>query len=312
MKRREFLAKLGVGGLLFVGGGFPYKAFAAGDKDFMLDANGDFEKLVILHTNDVHSRIEPFPDDGGAYANLGGAERRSVLINSIRKKEKNIILLDAGDMWQGTPYFNMFNGEAEYKVMNQMGYDVATLGNHDFDAGLDGLKKQLPGAKFQIVSGNYDFSDTVLHDSFKPYTILEKSGMKIGILGVGIELDGLVGKDFYGNTRYLDPVAQANKYARILKDKKCDLIICLSHLGYKYDNNKVSDVYLAENTENIDIIIGGHTHTFMDEPDVRLNKSGSQVFINQVGWAGLVLGRIEVYFEKNTKEKCVRCRKYWV
>lgn len=311
MKRREFLTKLGIGGLLFVSGGFPVKAIAA-PRELDLENDPDFEKLIILHTNDVHSRIEPFPDDGGAYANLGGAERRAILIDSIRKQEKNVLLLDAGDMWQGTPYFNMFDGEVEYKVMNQMGYDVATLGNHDFDAGLDGLKKQLPRAKFEIVVGNYDFSDTVLHDTFKPYKIIEKSGIKIGILGLGVELDGLVGKEYYGNTRYMDPVKQANKYAKILKDKNCDLIICLSHLGYKYDSNKVSDIYLAENSQYIDIIIGGHTHTFMEKPDIRLNKSGSQVFINQVGWAGLILGRIEVYLEKNSREKCVRCRKYWV
>lgn len=311
MNRRKFIGKVGIGGLLMLSGVFPLQALAAARED-ELEIKGDFIKLTLLHTNDVHSRIEPFPDDGSAYANRGGAERRSVLINSIKQKEKNVLLMDAGDMWQGTPYFNMFDGEIEFKVMNEMQYDVATLGNHDFDVGLDGLKKQLPIADFQIINSNYDFSDTILHNSFKPYTILHKAGLKIGVYGLGIELDGLVGKENYGNTVYLDPIKQAQAYERILKDKKCDLIICLSHLGYKYDTDKVSDIALAHNTEYTEVIIGGHTHTFMEKPDIRLNKRGSQVVINQVGWAGLILGKIDIYFERNSRNKCIRCQKYWV
>lgn len=311
MKRRKFLKQVGTGSVIVLSGSIPVRAFAQ-MSELSDIKNGDYNKLTILHTNDVHSHIEPFPDDGGKYANLGGAERRSILINTIRKEEENVLLLDAGDMWQGTPYFNLFEGEVAYRVMNLMDYDVATLGNHDFDGKLIGLKKQLPVAKFDIVNCNYDFSDTILNGSFKPYKILHRQGIKIGVLGVGVELIGLVGKAYYGNTVYLDPIEQANKYAAELKEHKCDLIVCLSHLGYKYEGNKVSDIVLAENSHNIDIIIGGHTHTFMNKPDVRKNKDGNQVVIHQVGWAGIILGRIDVFLDKSREKMCIRCRNHWV
>lgn len=263
--------------------------------------------LTVLHTNDVHSRIEAFPQDGSRYAGLGGVAKRAKLIEKIRKEQDNVLLLDAGDMFQGTPYFNFFGGELEFKLMCEMKYDAATIGNHDFDAGIDGLHKQMGLASFEIINCNYNFEDTVMNGQVKPYKIFQKGDIKVGVLGVGIELDSLVPKTLYKETQYLDPIAQANKHAQILKDLGCHYVICLSHLGYKYKGNKVSDHDLAAGTKNIDLILGGHTHTFLKKPTIIGNKVGKQVYVNQVGWAGIVLGQMQVNFEKNFKSKCVSC-----
>lgn len=262
-------------------------------------AAGDVVKLTILHTNDVHSRIEPFPMDGSKYQGLGGTARRSALIKSIRAKENNVLLFDAGDIFQGTPYFNKYGGELEIKLMSEMNYDAATMGNHDFDNGLAGFYKQLPHANFPILCSNYDFSNTLLNKSTLPYQVFKKQGIKIGVFGIGIKLAGLVGEVNYGDTVFLDPVKTANQTASLLKnDMKCDLVICLSHLGYKYESDRVSDQVLAKNTRNIDLIIGGHTHTFMDQPEDVLNLDGKITTINQVGFAGINLGRLDYYFER--------------
>lgn len=255
-------------------------------------------KLTILHTNDWHSRIEPFPMDGGSNQGMGGAAARVALIDKIRKQEQNVLLLDAGDIFQGTPYFNAFGGELEYKLMSRMGYDLATLGNHDFDNGIEGIIRQLPHATFEFVNCNYDFGTTPLAPYIKPYKIFTKSGIRIGVFGVGVELKGLVPDVLYEGIVYNDPVAPSNSIAAYLKEKeKCDLVICLSHLGYKYGGTKISDIRLAEQSEHIDLIIGGHTHTFLSKPDLILNKKGKTVMVNQVGWAGINLGRIDYTFE---------------
>lgn len=262
-------------------------------------AAGDVIKLTILHTNDVHSRIEPFPMDGSKYQGLGGTARRAALIGQIREKTPNVLLLDAGDIFQGTPYFNKFGGELEIKLMTAMGYDAVTMGNHDFDNGLAGFYKQLPYANFPVLCSNYDFSDTLLKGRTQPYKIFKKQGLKIGVFGIGIELKGLVADKNYGNTLFMDPIAKANEIADLLKhDLNCDLIVCLSHLGYKYASAKVSDQILAKENRNIDLIIGGHTHTFMDQPEDVVNLSGKITTINQVGFAGINLGRIDYYFER--------------
>lgn len=254
--------------------------------------------ITILHTNDWHSRIDPFPMDGSSNQGLGGAAARAALIEKIRKEEENVLLLDAGDIFQGTPYFNFFGGELEYKLMSRMGYDAATLGNHDFDNGIEGIIRQLPYASFEFINCNYDVSNTALAQHIKPYKVFHKSGIRIGVLGVGIELKGLVPDALYGNIIYNDPVLNANRVAAHLKkQEKCDLIICLSHLGYKYGGTKISDVKLAEQSEHIDLIIGGHTHTFLTQPDIIKNKEGKNVMVNQVGWAGINLGRIDYTYE---------------
>lgn len=295
-----------------------HSGIAAGAALLSLDqldalANGAAKKLTILHTNDVHSRIEPFPMDGSRNQGLGGVARRSTLIRKIRTEESNVLLLDAGDIFQGTPYFNLYGGELEIKLMSDMGYDAATMGNHDFDNGLEGFYKQLPHAKFPILVSNYDFSDTILHGSTRPYKIFKKGGLKIGVFGIGIELKGLVGEKNYGNTVYLDPIVKANETASLLKNEHhCDLVICLSHLGYKYRDNTVSDQVLAKNNDNIDLIIGGHTHTFMAQPEDVKNRAGKITTINQVGFAGINLGRIDYYFESYKGKKLIKAAPYTI
>jgi 5'-nucleotidase len=260
--------------------------------------------ITILHTNDVHSHIEAFPANDSRNANMGGVARRAALIKSIREENANILLLDAGDMFQGTPYFNFYGGELEFKLMSIMGYDAATIGNHDFDNGIDGLYKQLPNAKFDLLSANYDFKNTVMDTHVKPYKIFIKNDIKIGVFGLGIELNGLVDQKMYKETKYLDPVNIAQDISRILNEvEHCDLVICLSHLGYNYRNNaeKISDLKLASLTKGIDLIIGGHTHTFLKKPTITKNILGENMLINQVGWAGINLGRIDYYFDNSKK-----------
>ena len=260
------------------------------------------KNITILHTNDVHSHVEPFSKDHSEFPNKGGVERRATLISEIRKQNPNTLLFDAGDIFQGTPYFNFYGGEIEFKLMSMLGYDAITIGNHDFDNGMDGLDKQLINAKFDIISSNYDFKNTILESKVSDYKIYDKSGIKIGVFGLGIELEGLVSKELYKETKYLDPVDIANDTAKKLKEtENCDIVICLSHLGYKYEKfpNKVSDLNLAKSTKNIDLIIGGHTHTFMNKPVVVKNNVGNDVLINQVGCFGLYLGRIDFSFDSD-------------
>lgn len=266
-----------------------------------LAEDDEVNKLVILHTNDVHSRLDPFPMDGGRNQGLGGVAARAKLISEIRANEEHVLLLDAGDIFQGTPYFNLYKGEPEIKAMSQMGYDACTMGNHDFDAGLENFATQLNHAKFPVILCNYDFTNTVMNDKSIPYKVFKKGKLKIGITGAGIEMKGLVPDNLYGNTVYQDPILKVNEVASYLKkEKDCDLVICLSHLGYHYKENpnRISDKILAKETENVDLIIGGHTHTFMNEPEMLKNKSGKDVIINQVGWAGIQLGRLDFEFSK--------------
>ena len=262
-------------------------------------------KLTILHTNDVHSRIDPFPMDGGANQGLGGVAARAELIEKIRAEEGQVLLLDAGDIFQGTPYFNFYKGEPEIKAMSTMKYDATTIGNHDFDAGLENLATQLANhATFPMLVVNYDFSGTPMEYKYQPYKIFKKGKIKVGVFGVGIEMAGLVSENLYAGTKYLDPVMKGNEIAsKLKKDKDCDLVICLSHLGNSYSGNKVSDKRLATETENIDLIIGGHTHTFLEAPIVYKNKNGEDVLVNQVGWGGINLGRLDFDLSKYSKKK---------
>ena len=290
MKRRDFIQNTAAA-TAFVGlGGLSSLSFKSACE----------KHITILHTNDVHSHIEAFGPEEGRNANMGGVARRATLIEKIRNENPHTLLLDAGDIFQGTPYFNFYGGELEFKLMSKLKYDASTIGNHDFDNGIDGLHAQLPHANFDFICSNYDFSNTVLEGKTKPYRIIEKDGVKIGIFGLGIELQGLVNKQLYKETKYLDPLEIATDMSATLKNEQnCDLVICLSHLGYKYDNPKISDIKIAEKTENIDLIIGGHTHTFLDEPTVVKNKAGKNVLVNQVGCYGLYLGRIDFFLDSN-------------
>lgn len=259
-------------------------------------------KLTILHTNDVHSRLDAFTD--GSLKGKGGVAARSRLIRQIREQEEQVLLLDAGDMFQGTPYFNIYKGEPEVRAMSMMGYDAGMIGNHEFDAGIENLASQISRhATFPIVICNYDFTGTPMEAHYKPYHIIRKGDIRIGITGLGIEMKGLVADGLYGTTAYLDPVEQADKMAAFLrKEKRCDLVIVLSHLGDRYENDKISDEILAQRTSNIDLIIGAHTHRFFEKPRVYRNAAGVQVLVNQAGWGGIQLGRIDYEFTSNSKK----------
>lgn len=290
MKRRNFIQKSTAASAFLTLGGLSLQSFATKTT----------KHITILHTNDVHSHIDPFPDTDGRYPNMGGVARRATLVESIRKENPNTLLLDAGDIFQGTPYFNFYGGELEFKLMSMLKYDAATIGNHDFDNGIDGLFAQLPHAKFDFLSANYDFKNTVLNTHVKPYKIFVKDDIKIGVFGLGIELKGLVDPKMYKETVYLHPLEIAQDMSRILKEEEhCNLVICLSHLGYHYNNEKISDLELASKTKNIDLIIGGHTHTFLPKPTVAKNNVGESVLVNQVGCYGINLGRIDFYFDND-------------
>ncbi|QYJ68059.1 bifunctional metallophosphatase/5'-nucleotidase [Flavobacterium litorale] len=295
MKRRDFIQKTAAGSAILMSG-LPLSSFAT-------EINA-VKRITILHTNDTHSHIDPLPMDDPRNPNMGGAARRATLVNAIRKENPNTLLLDAGDIFQGTPYFNYYGGELEFKIMSMLQYDLATLGNHDFDNGIEGFYKQLPHAKFDFVSANYGFKNSVLDGIVKPYKAFVKDGIKIGIFGLGIQLQGLVDPRLYKEVQYNDPIGVAQDMSRTLKEEeKCDLIICLSHLGFSYGkkSDKVSDQVIARNTKDIDLIIGGHTHTFLSKPYIAQNANGNDVLINQVGCYGINVGQIDFYFEKGRK-----------
>ena len=295
MRRRQFIQQSSAVTALLGLGGIGLSSFSNSAK-----------KITILHTNDVHSHIDPFGPEDSRNPNKGGVARRATLVESIRKENPHTLLLDAGDIFQGTPYFNYYGGELEFKLMSMLKYDLATIGNHDFDNGVEGLLAQMPHANFDFVSANYDFSNTVLDTFVKPYKTFIKNGIKIGVFGLGIQLEGLVNKDMYKETVYHNPIEIAQDMSRILKDEEqCDLVICLSHIGYYYSDvpDRVCDLNLARSTKNIDLIIGGHTHTFLPKPTIEKNSEGKNVLVNQVGAYGLYLGKVDFYFEPGKKTK---------
>ncbi len=254
------------------------------------------KNFVILHTNDTHSRIEPLPETDRSFPDKGGVVRRDVYINQVREAEKNVLLFDAGDFLQGTPYFNMFKGEAEIETMNLLQYDAVTLGNHEFDYGMEVLDKVVQLASFPVVSSNYDFSQTSLANKIEPFIIINRDGVRIGVIAVNIQPKGLIASENYKGVKYLDPASVANELATFLKSKKrCDFIVCLSHLGYR------SDLELAKETRNIDLIIGGHSHTYMAEPEFIKDMDNNDVMIFQTNGRGVYVGRIDVEFEKKSK-----------
>jgi 5'-nucleotidase len=259
-------------------------------------------KITILHTNDVHSQIDPFPLNHNLYPNKGGFARRASLFKELITINPNTLIFDAGDIFQGTPYFNFFQGDLELNLMKKMGYNAATIGNHEFDAGLETLKKNILNNDFQFISSNYDFTNTELEGLIDKYKIYNKGGIKVGVFGLGIELRGLVSPLLYGETKYYDPVETAKDISTKLKyEKGCDLVICISHLGHQYQNDKISDTQLAKLTSNIDLIIGGHTHTLLKEPLILSNSLGEEVIINQVGSSGVYVGKIDFNFTNNIK-----------
>lgn len=258
--------------------------------------------LTVLHINDTHSRIETFPENGGDYSGKGGMVRLDNYVNTVRKETKNVLLFHCGDLVQGTPYFNRYKGAAEMAAASLMRTDAACLGNHEFDNGLEALSKMVKQAKFPFIATNLDFSGTPMDGLTKKYHIIKRNGIKIGIIGLTIDPKGLVSKSNSAGVKYLDPVESANATAGFLKNrKKCDLIICLSHLGYYPGEERVGDITLAKKSRHIDLILGGHTHTFMPEPDRRQNADGREVIINQAGAYGVYFGRVDMIMEEIKK-----------
>ena len=290
--RREFLRLLGAGTVGAAALSTPMSVFAGHAP----------VHITILHTNDFHSHIDPFAKNSPRNAGEGGMAKRAALIAKIRSETEHVLLFDAGDIFQGTPYFNYFKAKLDFELMTMMGYDAATIGNHEFDNGLDGFESQLKFAGFPFINSNYDFSDTILAGKTIPYKIFRCGGAKIGVYGLGVELQGLVDPKNYGNTRYNDPLKTALKMEKLLKEEHhTEMIICLSHLGYEYSDNTISDKVIAAQSYYTDLIIGGHTHTFLKKPDLIRNKSGKEVIVNQVGFGGLIVGRVDFYLSRHRK-----------
>lgn len=248
------------------------------------------QKLILLQTSDIHSRVEPINQEGDRNYNMGGFVRLVTFVNEFRSENPNVLLFDCGDISQGTPYYNKFRGEVEVKMMNEMKYDAMTIGNHEFDFNLDNMERLFRMADFPVVCANYDVSATVLKDLVKPYTVIERNGIKIGVLGLGCKLEGMVQADKCIGVVYKDPVATANEVAAILKEKEgCDIVVCLSHLGVQEDEN-----LLIPNTRNIDVVLGGHTHTFMKGPKTVLNMDGKKVSLMHSGKSGINVGEMDL------------------
>lgn len=259
----------------------------------------DGKELVVYHTNDTHSRIEPISEDfkDVEIAGKAGYVRRTTFIKDARKENKDILLFDCGDFSQGSPYYNMFEGEVEVSLMNEMGYDACAIGNHEFDFGLDNMARLFKIAKFPVVTANYDFKGTVLEEIVKPYIVLERNGLKIGVFGVSPKLEGLVQAVKCEGVVYKEPNAVANEIADLLKNKEgCDVVICLSHLGW-FGGSNSGDGGLISNTRNIDMVLGGHSHTYFTTPKCVKNLDGKEIPCYQMGKNGAYVGKMVLKFE---------------
>lgn len=263
----------------------------------------DIKELVVYHTNDTHSRVEPYAENfkDTAWAGRAGYVRRATMIKEARKENKDLLLFDCGDFSQGSPYYNMFKGEVEVNLMNEMGYDAGTIGNHEFDFGLDNMLRLFKLAEFPIVCANYDFTGTILEGVVKPYIIMERNGLKIGVFGLSPKLEGLVQASNCEGVVYNEPNAVANEIADLLKNKEgCDVVICLSHLGWKSGPlNPASDENLIQNTRNIDVVLGGHSHSLFVAPEYYKNLDGKEIPNYQMGKSGVYVGKMVLKFEKN-------------
>ena len=258
----------------------------------------DTKEIIILQTSDVHSRIEPINQKGDRNYDEGGFVRRATFLDQFRKEHKNVLLFDCGDISQGTPYYNMFRGEVEVKLMNEMGYDAMTIGNHEFDFGLDNMARLFRMAHFPVVCANYDVTGTVLEGLVKPYVVLERGGIKIGVFGVSPKMEGLVQADKCEGIVYNDPIVAAQEVTDLLRTKEgCDVVICLSHLGFRL-KNEVCDEKLAAATRGIDVILGGHSHTFMEKPAFCLNAEEKSIPVLHTGRSGIFVGELDLTLTK--------------
>ena len=260
------------------------------------------KQLVILHTNDTHSSIMPQKKTlaDTMLADRGGYLRRVAMVKEERRKNPDLLLFDSGDFSQGSSYYTMFKGDVEIGLMNEMGYDAATIGNHEFDFGLDNMTRIFKMAKFPIVCSNYDFADTELKDIVKPYITLKRQGVKIGVFALCPEMKGLVSQANYGPLRYLNPKEVAQQMVDLLRSReKCDLVICISHLGWS--SGADSDQHVIESTTGIDLVLGGHTHTYMEQLEYVNDRSGRPVAVDQNGKHAAFVGRLVLDIKKNNK-----------
>lgn len=267
-----------------------------------IDATGQKE-LVILHTNDTHSTIMPLSKnlDDTLKAGRGGFLRRMAMVEEERAAEPDLLLFDTGDFSQGSPYYTLFQGDVEVELMNMMGYDAATIGNHEFDFGLHNMARLFGEATFPIVCANYDFTGTEVEGLVKPYIIIERKGVRIGVTGVAPRLEGLVAAESYKGVAYADPIEKANEVADYLRDEEhCDVVVCLSHLGWDADP-EADDEDLVASSSNIDIVLGGHTHTYMEQMEWVDNKQGRPVPVEQNGKHGIFVGKITLLLEEIDK-----------
>ena len=284
INRRTFLTASAAFGATVVG--FPRSVF---------EANAAETVITILHTNDTHSQIDPLPAND-RNAGKGGVARRATLVKRIRKENANTLLVDAGDVLQGTPYFNFYKGEVEYKAMSAIGYDVGTLGNHEFDNGVEALAAALKFANFDIVSANYDVTGTVLADRVKRYVVKTVAGIRIGLFGLGISPVALIIPANFKGVTFIDPVIAARDVVEKLREEeRCALVVCMSHLGY-YESGQRGDSFVASQIDGIDFIASGHTHTFMEQPVSQTQPCGAKTLIFQVGKSGIYLGRVDFTF----------------
>lgn len=264
-----------------------------------LTAAAKGRQLLILHTNDTHSCVLPLNPNlaDTMLAGRGGFLRRAAMIDQMRKEDKDLLLLDSGDFSQGSPYYTMFKGDVETELMNIMGYDAATIGNHEFDFGLENMARIFRKAKFPIVCANYDFTGTVVEGLVKPYVIIKRKGVRIGIFGLSPKLDGLVMASTCAGVRYSDPIKTANAVADKLKnEEKCDVVICLSHLGW--DEAGLNDMEMMAKTRNIDLVLGGHSHSYFKTLNHVRNLDGKDVPNDQDGKHGIFVGKITLSLEK--------------
>ncbi len=264
-----------------------------------LTAAAKGRQLLILHTNDTHSCVLPLNPNlaDTMLAGRGGFLRRAAMIDQMRKEDKDLLLLDSGDFSQGSPYYTMFKGDVETELMNIMGYDAATIGNHEFDFGLENMARIFRKAKFPIVCANYDFTGTVVEGLVKPYVIIKRKGVRIGIFGLSPKLDGLVMASTCAGVRYSDPIKTANAVADKLKnEEKCDVVICLSHLGW--DEAGLNDMEMMAKTRNIDLVLGGHSHSYFKTLNHVRNLDGKDVLNDQNGKHGIFVGKITLSLEK--------------
>lgn len=258
------------------------------------------KELRLFHTNDMHSRVEPFPEDyqDTLLAGKAGMVRRATFIKQQRELHPDLLLFDCGDFSQGTPYYNIYRGEVEVRLMNEMCYDAGTIGNHEFDFGLENMARLFRLADFPIVCANYDVTGTVLEGLVKEYVVLRRKGMKIGVFGLGTQLEGLVAKESYGGVKFEDPVSEAQRIADLLRtEEKCDVVICLSHLGWQ--GELYSDIELIENTRGIDVVLGGHSHSYFEVPVYYKNLDGVEVPLQQMGKHAAFVGKMVLTLQKD-------------